>query len=245
MVPRLTYSRRRGQDQRQHLASGEISISVGAEPDHVQAGNLKKNGGRQEQLTSTWRSSGAHALAAVHGALIAVPPAMDQPRAHILLRPLLLACQSHTPRLLHLVGLVASVHSSRTRSLNIASLARLAGLVFPIALPRAGVIGAMRRAPERGALLLLLLALAAPRLVGADTNAADGTFLPSCSPRLASSLFVRFAPEFHKEQRVRPAAPIVRRFELHEFGFCRLCGAALLCWGAAVPVAFRFVVASL
>jgi hypothetical protein len=45
-----------------------------------------------------------------------------------------------------------------------------------------GVIGAMRRTPERGGgrallpVVLLLVELASPRLVGAVTDAADGTF---------------------------------------------------------------------
>jgi hypothetical protein len=97
----------------------------------------------------------------------------------------------------------------------------------------AGVIGAMRRAPERGAVLLLLLfALAAPRLVGADTDAADGTFVRSfvlASPHLAPPALVSSFPNSTGSSelgsvppRCLAAAPIVRWFELHEFGFCRL-----------------------
>jgi hypothetical protein len=77
-----------------------------------------------------------------------------------------------------------------------------------------GVIGAMRRTPERGGgrallpVVLLLVELASPRLVGAVTDAADGTF--TLHSFLLPLGFVPFrsvrlllVPEFQHDLRVR------------------------------------------
>jgi hypothetical protein len=96
-----------------------------------------------------------------------------------------------------------------------------------------GLIGAMPRTPEHGGgqallpVVLLLVALAAPRLVGAVTDAADGTSFTVHSFSCSRLGFVRFGSAVVGSRiPARPAGSVpfrsarrsdrARRFELRE-----------------------------